>query len=97
MGGASALDIVEQDGLTAIKGAGFVLSAQARWEGGGWLKFSAVVIGTASSSGQDNDVRTLMQKHHSSRSDDLVNATMQYSSALDMIRLSAGGMPLVWP
>ncbi|HXX62321.1 MAG TPA: hypothetical protein VEO56_00880, partial [Bacteroidota bacterium] len=87
----SAIDIMEGDGLTALKALGFELSAPARWDGRDWLTFSAFGIGTAASSGLDIDVRTLMRRNQTKRGGDLANAAMQYGSGLNMILLSAGG------
>ncbi|HUI63474.1 MAG TPA: phosphatase PAP2 family protein [Bacteroidota bacterium] len=87
----SAIDIIQGDGLTALKALGFELSAPARWDGRDWLTFSAVGVGTAASSGLDIDVRALMRRNQTKRGGDLANAAMQYGSGLNMILLSAGG------
>jgi hypothetical protein len=86
-----ALQTVESDGLTFLKGAGFVLSSPVRWEGSDWLTFGSVGAGTAAASALDIDGRLFMQKHQTPGNNSLATAAEQYGNGLNMIALSAAG------
>jgi len=88
---SSAIGIVESDGLTFLRGAGFVLSSPVRWSGADWLTFGGAGAGTIAASGLDIDGRRIMQRNRSPRNDDLAKAAEQYGVGLNMIVLSAGG------
>ncbi len=89
--GGSAVGIVESDGLKFLRGAGYILSAPARWSGSDWMTFGAAGVGTAAMSTLDIDGRDLMQARQTPGRSDLANAAQQYGSGVNMIALSAGG------
>jgi membrane-associated phospholipid phosphatase len=89
--GRSAGDIMEADGATFLKGAGYIFSAPIRWSGSSWLMFGATGLGTAAASGLDIDGRLFMQRHQSSAHSDLASSAAQYGSGVNMIALSAAG------
>jgi membrane-associated phospholipid phosphatase len=90
-GGTSAGRIMESDGLKFLKGAGYIFSAPARWNGKDWLTFGGSGVGTLAVSGLDIDVRMFMQKRQSPANNTLATAAEQYGNGLNMIALSAGG------
>ncbi len=89
--GGSAVGIVESDGLKFLRGAGYILSAPARWSGSDWMTFGAAGVGTAAMSTLDIDGRIFMQARQTPGRSDLANAAQQYGSGVNMIALSAGG------
>jgi membrane-associated phospholipid phosphatase len=90
-GGTSAGRIMESDGLTFLRGAGYIFSAPARWNGKDWLTFGGSGVGTLAVSGLDVDVRIFMQKRQTPANNSLATAAEQYGNGFNMIGLSAGG------
>jgi len=88
---STAIGIMESDGLTFLRGAGYVLSSPVRWRSDDWLKFGAAGAGTALASGLDIDARLIMQRNRSPHNEDLAKAVEQYGVGLNMILVSAGG------
>ncbi|HTY59456.1 MAG TPA: phosphatase PAP2 family protein, partial [Bacteroidota bacterium] len=74
-----------------LRGAGYIFSSPARWDGSDWLRFGAAGAGTAFVSGLDIDGRLFMQRHQSAGAGDLASAAMQYGGGVNLIALSAGG------
>jgi len=88
---SSAVGIMKSDGLTFLRGAGYVLSAPVRWNSTDWMTFGAAGAGTAAAAGLDIDARLLMQRNRSPRNEDIARAAEQYGVGLNMMLLSAGG------
>jgi len=88
---SSAIGIVASDGLTFLRGAGYVLSSPVRWKSADWLTFGAAGTGTIGATGLDVDGRLIMQRNRTPRNEDLAKAAEQYGVGLNMILLSAGG------
>lgn len=78
--GTSVLGTIGNDGLTALKAAGFVLVAPARWEGTDWLLAGGVVGVTAAGFLLDNKSFDLMERNHSRLNDGLSDIAVAYGS-----------------
>jgi hypothetical protein len=87
----SAIGRMEADGLLALRAAGFVFAAPARWDGTDWLRAAGTCGATAMSSLLDNDIRSMMQRNQSVVNDRINSVGEQYGLGLNMILLSAGG------
>jgi membrane-associated phospholipid phosphatase len=86
-----ALRQMEEDGLCALRAAGFVLTAPVRWDGSDWLRAAGTGGATAASSLLDNDVRSFMQRNQSRANDGINSVGEPYGLGLNMILLSAAG------
>ncbi|HMK38785.1 MAG TPA: phosphatase PAP2 family protein [Bacteroidota bacterium] len=88
--GPTALETVGSDGMKFLKGAGYIVSAPARWKGNDWLKFGGAGVATVASTGLDIDGRQFMQNRQTPGNDRLASAAAQYGAWVP-IALSAGG------
>ena len=88
---SSAVAIMESDGMTFLRGAGYIFSAPVRWNGGDWLTLGGSAAGTVAATGLDIDGRLFMQKHQTPGNNNLATAAEQYGNGFNMIALSAGG------
>ena len=86
----SVCGTIEKDAGTALRAAGFIFSAPARWDGKDWLLASGAVVGTGAAFLLDRNVNDVMERNKTRLNDDVQKVVVQYGDGLNILVLSAG-------
>ena len=78
------------DGMTMVKGAAFVFTAPARWEGGDWMRAGGTLLLTGGSALMDGGVEEFMDRNRSNTADNLEKFTVKYAEGVTIVGVSAG-------